>query len=99
MSSLKISARMWNTLKFTFYTCSRFDYSVNADRSARFYPEIRKYYPNLKDGSLEPGYSGIRPKLCGPRQSPQDFLIQVGYFVCILTYLVIVLGPHYCFYL
>lgn len=55
----------------------RFDYSVHANRAKRFYPEIRKYYPNLKDGSLEPGYSGIRPKLSGPSQSPVDFLIQV----------------------
>ncbi|KAJ6790679.1 L-2-hydroxyglutarate dehydrogenase, mitochondrial isoform X1 [Iris pallida] len=55
---------------------NRFDYTVNSDHSARFYPEIRKYYPNLKDGSLEPGYSGIRAKLSGPRQPPQDFVIQ-----------------------
>ncbi|XP_008786818.2 L-2-hydroxyglutarate dehydrogenase, mitochondrial isoform X2 [Phoenix dactylifera] len=55
---------------------NRFDYSVNSDRSGRFYPEIRKYFPNLKDGSLEPGYSGIRPKLSGPRQPPWDFVIQ-----------------------
>ncbi|KAL4607254.1 hypothetical protein ACB092_09G160100 [Castanea dentata] len=55
---------------------NRFDYSVCVNRSKRFYPEIRKYYPNLKDGSLEPGYAGIRPKLSGPRQSPVDFLIQ-----------------------
>lgn len=55
---------------------NRFDYSVNPDRSARFYPEIRKYFPNLKDASLEPGYSGIRAKLCGPKQPSQDFVIQ-----------------------
>lgn len=55
----------------------RFDYSVCANRATRFYPEIRKYYPNLEDGSLEPGYSGIRPKLSGPQQSPCDFVIQV----------------------
>ena len=55
----------------------RYDYSVNANRAERFYPEIRKYYPNLKDGSLEPGYSGIRPKLSGPLQPPSDFVIQV----------------------
>ncbi|KAG1365518.1 L-2-hydroxyglutarate dehydrogenase, mitochondrial [Cocos nucifera] len=55
---------------------NRFDYSVNSDRSHRFYSEIRKYFPNLKDGSLEPGYSGIRPKLSGPRQPPCDFVIQ-----------------------
>uniref|UniRef100_A0A7N0VHJ5 L-2-hydroxyglutarate dehydrogenase, mitochondrial n=1 Tax=Kalanchoe fedtschenkoi TaxID=63787 RepID=A0A7N0VHJ5_KALFE len=55
---------------------NRFDYSVCADRAEKFYPEVRKYYPNLKDGSLEPGYSGIRPKLSPPKRSPVDFLIQ-----------------------
>ncbi|MFQ6623019.1 hypothetical protein Gotur_002782 [Gossypium turneri] len=55
---------------------NKFDYSVSADRVARFYPEIRKYYPNLKDGSLIPGYAGIRPKLHGPGQSACDFVIQ-----------------------
>ncbi|XP_078438364.1 FAD-dependent oxidoreductase family protein [Wolffia australiana] len=54
----------------------RFDYSVDPSRSARFYSEIRKYYPNLKDGSLEPGYAGIRVKLSGPGNPPADFLIQ-----------------------
>ncbi|KAL9427945.1 hypothetical protein AB3S75_030016 [Citrus x aurantiifolia] len=55
---------------------NRFDYSVNANRAERFYPEIRKYYPDLQDGSLQPSYAGIRPKLSGPRQSPIDFVIQ-----------------------
>ncbi|KAH9675047.1 L-2-hydroxyglutarate dehydrogenase [Citrus sinensis] len=55
---------------------NRFDYSVNANRAERFYPEIRKYYPDLRDGSLQPSYAGIRPKLSGPRQSPIDFVIQ-----------------------
>ncbi|OIV90103.1 hypothetical protein TanjilG_01557 [Lupinus angustifolius] len=56
---------------------NKFDYSVRANRVERFYPEIRKYYPNLKDESLEPGYSGIRPKLSGPGQPSVDFVIQV----------------------
>ncbi|KAG6771100.1 hypothetical protein POTOM_022446 [Populus tomentosa] len=55
---------------------NKYDYSVSTSRAERFYPEIRKYYPNLKDGSLQPGYSGIRPKISGPRQSPIDFVIQ-----------------------
>ncbi|CAH8360447.1 unnamed protein product [Eruca vesicaria subsp. sativa] len=55
---------------------NKFDYGVNPQRAERFYPEIRKYYPDLKDGSLEPGYSGIRPKLSGPKQRPSDFVIQ-----------------------
>ncbi|KAL6555356.1 L-2-hydroxyglutarate dehydrogenase, mitochondrial [Orobanche gracilis] len=53
-----------------------FDYSVPGDRANRFYPEIRRYYPCLKDGSLEPGYAGIRPKLSGPMQGPTDFIVQ-----------------------
>ncbi|OMO52502.1 FAD dependent oxidoreductase [Corchorus capsularis] len=60
-------------------TCSflnRFNYSVSADRAEKFYPEIRKYYPNLKDGSLLPSYAGIRPKLSGPGQPACDFVIQ-----------------------
>ncbi|TKY46374.1 L-2-hydroxyglutarate dehydrogenase [Spatholobus suberectus] len=56
---------------------NKFDYSVNANHAEEFCLEIRKYYPNLTDGSLEPGYSGIRPKLSGPSQPPADFVIQV----------------------
>lgn len=55
---------------------NRFDYSVSADRAKQFYPMIRKYYPSLKDGSLEPAYAGIRPKLSGPGQVSVDFIIQ-----------------------
>ncbi|KAM7273933.1 hypothetical protein ACFE04_028597 [Oxalis oulophora] len=55
---------------------NKFDYSVNANRAEKFYESVRKYFPNLKDGSLEPGYAGIRPKLSGARQPPVDFLIQ-----------------------
>lgn len=55
---------------------NRFDYSVSASHADRFYPAIRRYYPNLKDGSLEPGYSGIRPKLSAPQQPTSDFVVQ-----------------------
>ncbi|PHT85661.1 hypothetical protein T459_07767 [Capsicum annuum] len=54
-----------------------FDYSVHEDRANQFYVAIRKYYPGLKDGSLEPGYAGIRPKLFGPEEGPTDFVVQV----------------------
>ncbi|KAL8248956.1 hypothetical protein R6Q59_005824 [Mikania micrantha] len=53
-----------------------FDYTVSADRAKKFYPEIRKYYPLLKDDSLQPGYAGIRPKLAGPGEGFADFIIQ-----------------------
>ncbi|MQL87031.1 hypothetical protein Taro_019563 [Colocasia esculenta] len=55
---------------------NRFDYSVDPSRSGRFYAEIQKYYPNLKGGSLDPGYAGIRAKLSGPGMPPTDFVIQ-----------------------
>ncbi|MDH5411293.1 MAG: NAD(P)/FAD-dependent oxidoreductase [Alphaproteobacteria bacterium] len=54
----------------------KMDYAVDPARGERFYAAIRKYWPGLPDGSLEPGYAGIRPKL-GPKGSPAaDFVIQ-----------------------
>lgn len=55
---------------------NKFDYTVCADRAEKFYPAIRRYYPSLKDTSLQPGYAGIRPKLSGPRDGFYDFMIQ-----------------------
>lgn len=55
---------------------NKFEYTVCADRAKKFYPEIRKYYPSLKDESLQPAYAGIRPKLSGPGEGFVDFIIQ-----------------------
>ncbi len=52
------------------------DYNVDPARAARFYSDIRRYYPGLADGALLPGYSGIRPKLSGPGMPAADFSIQ-----------------------
>ena len=52
------------------------DYEVSPDRAARFYPAIRRYWPDLPDGALVPDYSGIRPKIVPPEVASQDFLIQ-----------------------
>jgi L-2-hydroxyglutarate oxidase LhgO len=49
---------------------------VDARRGDAFYAEVRKYWPQLKDGALEPGYAGIRPKISGPNETSADFLIQ-----------------------
>ncbi|KAF3675640.1 putative l-2-hydroxyglutarate dehydrogenase, mitochondrial-like isoform X2 [Capsicum annuum] len=54
-----------------------FDYSVHEDRANQFYPAIRKYYPGLKYGSLDPGYVGIRPKLSGPEEGSTDFVVSI----------------------
>jgi L-2-hydroxyglutarate oxidase LhgO len=42
------------------------DPTVDPDRAESFYDEVRKYWPHLKDGSLQPDYCGIRPKLGHP---------------------------------
>ena len=52
------------------------DYTVDPARADRFYAAIRRYWPALPDGSLQPGYAGIRPKLTGPGEPTADFLIQ-----------------------
>lgn len=54
----------------------KIDYDVPDDRAAKFYETIRHYYPGLKDGTLQPGYAGVRPKLQKPGGAPEDFLIQ-----------------------
>ncbi len=51
------------------------DYDVDPARARLFYPAIRRYWPGLPDGSLIPGYSGIRPKIQAPGESAKDFLI------------------------
>jgi L-2-hydroxyglutarate oxidase LhgO len=52
------------------------DYSVDPGRGERFYAAIRTYWPGLKDGALQPGYAGIRPKINGPRDPAADFVVQ-----------------------
>jgi L-2-hydroxyglutarate oxidase LhgO len=52
------------------------DYSVDPARADSFYAAVRKYWPALRDGALQPGYAGIRPKIV-PRGAPaQDFVVQ-----------------------
>ena len=52
------------------------DYTVDPSRADNFYAAVRKYWPALKDGALQPGYAGIRPKIV-PRGAPaQDFVVQ-----------------------
>ena len=52
------------------------DYRFDASREADFYRAIRHYYPGLQDGALQPGYTGIRPKIYGPGEPAPDFVIQ-----------------------
>jgi L-2-hydroxyglutarate oxidase LhgO len=54
----------------------RIGYDVDPRRAERFYAAIRRYWPGLPDGTLLPGYSGIRPKTAGPGEPAPDFHIQ-----------------------
>jgi L-2-hydroxyglutarate oxidase LhgO len=51
------------------------DYCVDPGRAASFYGAIRRYWPGLADGALQPGYAGIRPKIVSPAAAKQDFRI------------------------
>jgi L-2-hydroxyglutarate oxidase LhgO len=54
----------------------RIDYDVDPERGRVFYEAIRRYWPELRDGSLQPAYCGIRPKLQARGEPSRDFLIQ-----------------------
>ena len=49
------------------------DYSVNASRGDDFYEAVRRYWPGLKHGSLQPDYSGVRAKIVPPNMPAGDF--------------------------
>ncbi len=52
------------------------DYRVDPRRAEAFYGAVRRYWPDLPDGALQPDYAGIRPKLQAPGEAPRDFVIQ-----------------------
>ncbi len=52
------------------------DYTVDPRRSDSFYEAVRRYWPGLKDGALQPGYAGIRPKTVPKGAAGQDFVVQ-----------------------
>ncbi len=52
------------------------DYTVDPSRADGFYDAVRRYWPGLKDGALQPGYAGIRPKLSAKGAPAMDFVVQ-----------------------
>jgi L-2-hydroxyglutarate oxidase LhgO len=62
------------------------DYRVDPARAQSFYEAIREYWPSIPEGSLQPAYAGVRPKLVGPGQAAADFEI------CVTRGLVSLLG-------
>ncbi|CAO3590893.1 unnamed protein product [Absidia cylindrospora] len=54
------------------------DYTLpdDLDHKLAFSRAIQTYLPGIKLDKLQPDYAGIRPKLAGPGESFQDFIIQ-----------------------
>ena len=49
------------------------DYTVDPKRGDGFYEAVRRYWPGLRDGSLQPDYSGVRAKIVPPNAPAGDF--------------------------
>lgn len=49
------------------------DLQVDPRRGDAFYEQVRRYWPALPDGALQPAYAGIRPKISGPDEPAADF--------------------------
>jgi L-2-hydroxyglutarate oxidase LhgO len=52
------------------------DYRVHPARADGFYAAIRRYWPGLPDGALQPDYAGVRPKLHPAGGPATDFTIE-----------------------
>lgn len=52
---------------------NQIDYTVNPKRGDGFYEAVRRYWPGLKDNTLQPDYSGVRAKIVPPNAPAGDF--------------------------
>jgi len=52
------------------------DYTVDPARAEAFYAEVRRYWPGLQDGALQPAYSGVRPKVVAASSPAADFIVE-----------------------
>ncbi len=52
------------------------DYRFDESRADFFYRAIRRYFPALRDGTLAPGFVGVRPKLGAADAGFIDFVLQ-----------------------
>ena len=57
-------------------TPEQIDYRVDASRALAFEAAVRRYWPGLPVGALQPAYSGVRPKLEWHGAMAADFSIQ-----------------------
>ncbi len=59
----------------SFEWVDQIDYTVDPAGADSFYQQVRRYWPALPDGVLQPGYAGLRPKISGPGEPVADFRI------------------------
>ena len=52
------------------------DYTVSPAVPEEFAPRIAAYWPAITAEMLAPGYSGVRPKIGGPKDANADFRIE-----------------------
>ena len=52
------------------------NYDIDPTRAATIYEAVRRYWPGLEDGMLQPAYTGIRPRLNGPGEPMADWIIR-----------------------
>jgi len=52
------------------------DYRVDPARATAFEAAVRRYWPGLRPGALQPAYSGVRPKLAWNGVAELDFVLQ-----------------------
>ncbi len=52
------------------------NYDVVTERLPLFYDTIRRFWPDIPEGSLVPDYTGIRPKIHGEGEPQPDFRIE-----------------------
>lgn len=55
---------------------STIDYRVDPARAALFEEAVRRYWPGLPHGALQPDYCGIRPKIARASPHDTDFIVQ-----------------------
>ena len=51
------------------------DYTFDDSAREAFAAAIRRYFPGLETARLQPGYTGVRPKITGPGEPAADFRI------------------------
>jgi L-2-hydroxyglutarate oxidase LhgO len=51
------------------------DYTVDPARVPAFKAAVRRYWPDLPDDGLRPGYAGVRPKIQAPGTPAHDFVV------------------------